>query len=50
MMIRKTLSELAAFVQQDLEIFAEDNVPAEQVSEEISIPEAATTASIDLLL
>lgn len=44
---QKTLSELAAFVQQDLEIFAEDNVPAEQVSEEISIPEAATTASID---
>lgn len=44
---QKTLSELAAFVQQDLEIFAEDNIPAEQVSEEISIPEAATTASID---
>ena len=41
------MSELAAFVQQDLEIFTEDNVPAEQVSEEISIPEAATTASID---
>ena len=43
---QKTLSELAAFVQQDLEIFAEENESAVQ---EPGVPalETATTASID---